>query len=272
VDPGTLRILSPSNVVVWSSCSPLFCRISERKPLNLCAAVGICYWRVNRRYDSSGNIDPTVCSFETAAAWSVCRALGVFASRTPACSCTEFGDTENAERHLVCRSGCFVLAESHSNVVMQTFKQFFGRLFSPRAWQSGEPSHSSEAPTADTRPERQDPNPLPRHSSEEHVLFRPIGTNGALLQELEEWRRQGHAMQVTSMKTRVITCSGEVVSTSNEIKSVCAHCGGFTTKLVRCAACQVTLCELHARKLAAAEGTIVLCERHYLEQIENTWR
>lgn len=113
---------------------------------------------------------------------------------------------------------------------------------------------------------------MPRHAAEEHVRFRPIGGEGVLVEQSEEWHRDGATMRTTMKRTLVVTCSGEVTP-SSKIKALCSQCGGYTSVLTRCNACSKTLCETCARVFNDPRGRLVLCDQHFRMAVESfdTW-
>jgi len=66
----------------------------------------------------------------------------------------------------------------------------------------------------------------PRHAAEEQVQYRAVETDGVVLQQTEEWYREGNSMRSRRQETLVVTCSGQVVP-PKAIKVQCGDCGGF---------------------------------------------
>lgn len=112
----------------------------------------------------------------------------------------------------------------------------------------------------------------PRHGTEDHFDYQPIGNSGSVLRESESWERENNSMRITRRKSMVVTCSGEVVE-ADQVRCKCGECGGYDVQLFRCSRCGRPLCHLHALVLIQPTGPIVLCKKHFKTAINswNTW-
>lgn len=111
----------------------------------------------------------------------------------------------------------------------------------------------------------------PRHAAEEQVAFRPVGQEGIVTQQTEEWFRDGNSMRSRVRHTKVVTVSGEIV-TADKIKGRC-WCRGYDDVIARCEWCGCALCRLHVRTFTGPDGQRILCDRHYHQALNqfNTW-
>jgi hypothetical protein len=110
-----------------------------------------------------------------------------------------------------------------------------------------------------------------RHAAEEQMAFRAVNPEGLVMQQTEEWFREGNSMRTRVRRTMVVTCSGAIVS-PEKLQGIC-WCGGYDDIIARCALCARALCRLHARTLAHPEGQLILCDQHYRQVLNqlNTW-
>ena len=107
--------------------------------------------------------------------------------------------------------------------------------------------------------------------AEERRAFRPIGPDGTVDETVEEWFRQGDENVARTHRTKVVTCSGEIVP-ADKLQGVC-WCGGFDDLIAHCQCCGVPLCRLHRRLFRSGSGEMMLCDRHYRQAADafNTW-
>jgi hypothetical protein len=110
-----------------------------------------------------------------------------------------------------------------------------------------------------------------RHTADEEVTFRPVNAQNTVVQQTEEWFREGNSMRTRLRKTMVVTCSGQIVPTER-LQGIC-WCGGYEDAISRCAVCARPLCRLHARVFSLEPQQLILCDRHYRKAINrhNTW-
>ena len=115
----------------------------------------------------------------------------------------------------------------------------------------------------------------PKHADIEQTAYKVIGKDG-VVEDYEIWEREGNSMKVTHRKTKVITCTGSIVS-PDQIKGICEDCkhgSSYSEDIFRCMHCGKFLCLLHVKKITLENGEIVtLCNRHLKAQLRryNLW-
>ncbi len=101
----------------------------------------------------------------------------------------------------------------------------------------------------------------PRHADERQMAYRPVPPSGVVIQETEEWFREGNSMRSRTKRTLVVTVSGAVVP-ADQVRLKCGICGGFDNIEQHCARCGRGLCKICARRFRPPVGPeIILCER-----------
>lgn len=116
----------------------------------------------------------------------------------------------------------------------------------------------------------------PKHADIEQTAYKTIGKDGVVDEDIEIWERQGNSMKVTHRKTKVITCTGAIVS-PDQIKGICGDCkhgSSYTEDIFRCMHCGKILCVLCVKKITLENGELVtLCNRHSEAQLirYNLW-
>ena len=113
----------------------------------------------------------------------------------------------------------------------------------------------------------------PSHGEEDSYGFSRVGQDGTVPHRGELWDRENNSMRVRRRRVMLITCSGGVVPSPEEIKAVCSECGGVDSVAHRCARCGATLCQLHAHVLHHPTGPVLYCRTHLEEAIDDwdTW-
>lgn len=109
----------------------------------------------------------------------------------------------------------------------------------------------------------------PKQSDESHLVIRPFGQNGEVLQHSEEWVHGQRGLKVVTNEIRVMTNTGELVE-PKEIRVLCLICGGHDSVVSHCR-CGIALCRrcLHRNP----SDSHPLCPSCYRQAIEtfNTW-
>jgi hypothetical protein len=83
----------------------------------------------------------------------------------------------------------------------------------------------------------------PRHADESHMLFRPIGEDGDVIQRSEEWHRDGAGMKSVEKECHVTTTTGDIVP-PKDIRIQCFVCRGYDAVGSHCR-CGIALCRRH---------------------------
>ena len=113
----------------------------------------------------------------------------------------------------------------------------------------------------------------PRHADERQLAYRPVPPDGVVVEQTEEWFREGNTMRSRTQRSLVITVSGAVVP-ADQLRGKCI-CGGFDNTLHHCAQCGRGLCKLCVRRFRLPDGReIILCERDLRAATDafDTWR
>lgn len=114
----------------------------------------------------------------------------------------------------------------------------------------------------------------PRHTDEQQVAYRQVPPSGVVMQETEEWFREGNNMRSRIQRSLVVTVSGAVVS-PDQVRLKCGICGGFDNIVQHCARCGRGLCKICLRRFRPPNGPeIILCERDLRATIDelNVWQ
>ena len=114
----------------------------------------------------------------------------------------------------------------------------------------------------------------PRHTDEQQVAYRQVPPSGVVMQETEEWFREGNNMRSRIQRSLVVTVSGAVVS-PYQVRLKCGICGGFDNIVQHCARCGRGLCKICLRRFRPPNGPkIILCERDLRATIDelNVWQ
>lgn len=141
------------------------------------------------------------------------------------------------------------------------------------AWSySPSPGTTGSAPFGAEEAARQIFHPL-GHGESESYGFTRVGSDGTVPHRGELWDREGNSMRVQRRNYMLVTCSGNVVRSPEEITCICTECRGVDSVSHRCVKCGVILCQLHANMIHDATGTRVYCRTHLAEAIDNrdTW-
>jgi hypothetical protein len=178
------------------------------------------------------------------------------------------------------------------NGILSTLRQMISQLFIPReehlifrprsngGTRSRGQTNQGSVPNNGSR--RSNPlDPLhaaeeiyaPRHGEETRYMFTAIPKNGDVLHQSEVWKRKENSLLSTITNAFLITASGSVVPTADQIKARCYECEGMEDVIIRCARCGVSLCRLHAYIIYQSSPPVAYCKRHIQEALADwdTW-